>query len=71
MRISYDTEAYALYIKISEGKFKENREVLPGVILDIGENNERLVIEVLEASQHYPLSALAHIDIAMPLGMCK
>jgi uncharacterized protein YuzE len=71
MRISYDTEADALYIRIGEGEFKENREVLPGIVLDIGENGELLGIEVLEASRRYPLSTLAHVDIAMPLEMSQ
>ncbi len=71
MRITYDTEADALYIQLDEGKFKENREVMPGIVLDIGENHKLLGIEVLEASQHYPLRALANVDIAMPLDIAK
>ena len=67
MKISYDTEADALYIRIGEGEFARNAEVLPGVILDIGKNSELLGIEILEASRRYALKDLAHVEIAMPL----
>ena len=67
MRISYDTEADALYIRIGEGEFARNEEVLPGVILDIGKGDELLGVEILEASHRYALKDLAHVDITMPL----
>ena len=71
MKISYDTEADALYIRIGEGEFARNEEVLPGVILDIGKGNELLGVEVLEASHRYALKDLAHVDIAMPLNLAE
>jgi uncharacterized protein YuzE len=67
MKISYDTEADALYIRIGEGEFARNEEVLPGVILDIGKGGELLGVEILEASHRYTLHDLAHVDITMPL----
>lgn len=35
MRITYNTEADALYIKFQDGKFVKNKEVQEGVILDM------------------------------------
>jgi uncharacterized protein YuzE len=69
VKISYDTEADALYIRITDGEFGENREVLPGVILDLGAKGELLGIEILEASTRCPARELAHVDISMPLEM--
>ena len=69
MKITYDTEADALYIRMGDGEFAENKEPVPGVILDIGSKGELLGIEILNASQRYPLEELAHVDITMPLDM--
>ena len=67
MKITYDTEADALYIHICDGEFGENREPMAGVILDIGKHGELLGIEILDASHRCPVKELAHVDITMPL----
>ena len=69
MKITYDTEADALYIRIADGEFAENREVMPGVILDVSAGGDLLGIEILEASTRCPVQELAHVDISMPLQM--
>jgi len=69
VKISYDTEADALYIRIADGEFGENREVMPGVILDISTSGALLGIEILDASTRCPAQELAHVDISMPLEM--
>jgi len=71
MEITYDTEADAWYIRICDGEFGENREPLPGVILDVGTRGELLGIEILHASQRCPLGELAHVDITMPLRVAE
>ncbi len=71
MKITYDPEADALYIHIGDGEFRENREPVPGVILDIGKNGELLGIEILEASQRYPLKELTHVEVSMPLEVAE
>ncbi len=47
MKISYDQKADALYIKLREGVFVGNKEVSEGMILDLGEENTILGIEIL------------------------
>lgn len=71
MKITYDPEADALYIRIGDGEFRENKEPVPGVILDIGKNGELLGIEILEVSQRYPLKELTHVDVSMPLEVAE
>ena len=71
MKISYDTEADALYIGLTEGEISETREVLPGVILDISKKGHLLGIEVLHVKARYPLKDIAHIDIKMPLELAE
>jgi len=71
MRITYDTKADALYICLQEGKFAKNREVEPGLILDIGNREELLGIEILDASTRFNMTDIAHVSIEMPLNVTE
>ena len=52
-----------------EGEFSENKEVMEGVILDIGEGELLLGIEILEASSRFPRSDLVRVEVLMPLEL--
>jgi uncharacterized protein YuzE len=69
MKVTYDTQADALYIQLREGKFACNREVAEGVILDLGEDEALLGIEILEASSRFPVGELARVEVLMPLEL--
>lgn len=69
MKVTYDTRADALYIQLREGRFVCNREVAEGVILDMGEDDALLGIEILEASSRFPLEELARVEVLMPLDL--
>ena len=71
MRITYDTRADAIYIKLKEGTFARNREVEPGVVFDIGPNDELLGIEILDASTKINMSDIANVSIEMPLYITR
>ena len=71
MQITYDTEADALYIKLQDGAFVRNREMVEGVVLDIGEGESLLGIEILEASTRFSLKDLSNVDIQMPLHLAQ
>jgi len=71
MRITYDTKADALYISLQEGTFARNREVEEGVVLDIGEHDELLGIEILDAATRLNLSDIAKVSIEMPLNLTQ
>jgi uncharacterized protein YuzE len=67
MRISYDKDADAMYIKLANGEFGKNREIHEGIILDLDRGGRLLGIEILDVSTRYPLEEIAHLDIEMPL----
>ena len=67
MKIKYDQQADAMYIRLNDGVFAVNKEVDNDVILDIGKNNVLLGIEILNVSEKIPPEAMSHIDIQ--LGM--
>lgn len=69
MKVTCDTQADALYIQLREGKFARNQEVAEGVILDIGEGEALLGIEILEASSRFSLEDLARVEVLMPLEL--
>ena len=71
MQITYDTKADAMYIKFQDGKFLLNKEIKEGIVLDIGEKDILLGIEVLDASHRFKLKDLAHVDIQMPLNLAS
>jgi uncharacterized protein YuzE len=51
MRIRYDAQVDALYIRLREGKISESDEIEPGLIADYGEDGKVMGIEVLDASE--------------------
>ena len=67
MRISYDKDADAMYIKLANGELGKNREIHEGVILDLDRDGRLLGIEILDVSTRYSLEEIAHLDIQMPL----
>ena len=69
MEISYDTKADAIYIKFCEGKFVRNKEVEEGIILDIGEENRLLGIEILESSSRFSLKDIFKVSMEIPLNI--
>lgn len=55
MRTTFDPEADAFYLYLSEDLYqrrasvKESEEVLPGIVLDFGEGGRLIGLEVLDA----------------------
>lgn len=61
MKIEYDPEVDALYVRLNDSKIIESEEVQPGIILDFDENGKVSGVEVLNAShrQNAPLMKAA------------
>lgn len=51
MRVRYDPEADALYIRFKEGAIEETDEVSPGVMLDLDVDGNPAGLEILNASK--------------------
>lgn len=58
MKISYDKEVDAAYIKLSDSKPSGVVEMAEGVNLDVTEQGEITGIEILDASRKFPLKSL-------------
>ena len=69
MRVRYDEEADALYIKLREGEYHESDEIRDGFILDYDVDGNIIGIEILDASSHLAVADLStvNIEISRPL----
>ena len=67
MKITYDKEVDALYIKFQEGKFVKNSEVSDGIILDIGPKGSILGLEILNAKRRLKSKKVPHFDLHVPM----
>jgi uncharacterized protein YuzE len=52
MKIEYDRQADAMYIRLKAGVVAESEEVRPGVVLDFDAEGKVLGIEILDVSLH-------------------
>ena len=51
MKIEYDQQADAMYIRLRAGTVAESDEVRPGVVLDFDSNGRVLGIEMIDVSE--------------------
>lgn len=59
MNIVYNDKTDLLYIRLDDRKQEVvNRRVTEGIVLDIGENDRIVGIEILDASRHVTLDKL-------------
>lgn len=61
MRMRYDEQADALYLRLDESKIIDSQEVQPGVILDFNESNQVVGIEILRLKQRAPSANLKQL----------
>jgi uncharacterized protein YuzE len=57
MRIEYDPEIDALYVRLADSKIIESEQVQPGIVLDFDEAGNVVGVEVLNASKREAPSA--------------
>lgn len=54
MKLHYDPEVDALYLRLGESKIVESEEVRPGIVLDYDEQNRVVGLEVLNLRKRFP-----------------
>jgi len=52
MLISFDKVADVLYLQFSHEKVKDSKEINEGILIDYGQNDNIIGIEILNYSQH-------------------
>lgn len=61
MRMRYDEQADALYLRLDESKIFDSQEVQPGIILGFNENNQVVGIEILRLKERAPSAYLKQV----------
>lgn len=59
MRLKYDPDSNAAYIRFSADDVEESEEVAEGIILDYDSNGRIVGMEILDARRHLPPAFLA------------
>ncbi|MDA8107725.1 MAG: DUF2283 domain-containing protein [Betaproteobacteria bacterium] len=66
MRMHYDEEADALYLRLDDSKIIDSKEVQPGIVLDFNAEQQVVGIEVLRLKERVPNADVKqlHFDVA-------
>ncbi len=65
MKVQYDKEADAAYIRLSSKHPHGAVEINEGVVLHTTEKNEIVGIEILDASKRFPIRNLYKLEVAV------
>ena len=66
MNIIYNDKTYLLYIRLDDRKQDViNKRVSEDIVLDIGENDRIIGIEILDAARHVSLDRLLPVKYAV------
>ena len=63
MRIRYDEEVDALYIRLDDSKVVESEEVKPGIVVDFNAKKQVVGIEVLNLKRRVPKADLKQLKV--------
>jgi uncharacterized protein YuzE len=64
MKLNYDAEADALYVRFSDERVTESEEARPGLVLDFDSDGHIVAIELLDARRQLDPKALASLQAA-------
>ncbi|KNY19481.1 DUF2283 domain-containing protein [Methylobacterium sp. ARG-1] len=65
MKVRYDSEADALYLRLADAPVTESEEVRPGIVLDFDAAGGVVAIEILDTKDHLAAGAdLAQLTAA-------
>jgi uncharacterized protein YuzE len=62
MKMHYDEEADALYLRLDDSKVVDSQEVRPGIVLDYNEEEQVVGIEILDLKRRVPSADLKQVE---------
>ena len=71
MRITYDEEVDAIYLRLKETLYYESDEVKEGLILDYDREGNLIGIEILDASEYLSPEELATLSFNIERVLTK
>jgi uncharacterized protein YuzE len=71
MKVRYDEEADALYIRLRKGQYYESDEIKEGFILDYDADGNIVGIEILQASSNLAPADLSTVNFEISRQLTK
>lgn len=62
MKIHFDEQTQAIYIRLVDSKIVDSEQVQAGVILDFNAEGQVVGMELLKVKDYIPLAQLKHIE---------
>ena len=62
MKVRYDKDADAIYIKIAEEEYEVSEEIGSGVVIDLSKEGKIIGMEILDASEKFSKTRLKEIS---------
>ncbi|MHB0979256.1 MAG: DUF2283 domain-containing protein [Thermoleophilia bacterium] len=62
MKVRFDQEADALYLRLGDSRIVESEEVRPGLVVDLDEHGEVVGLEILDVGRRVSLADLKRMD---------
>ena len=62
MKVHFDEQADALYLRLDDSPVVESEEVRPGVVLDFNDAHQVVGVEILRVKERVPLAHLKQIQ---------
>lgn len=63
MKIHFDQETDALYLRLDDTPIVNSEEVRPGVILDFDQNDQVIGMEILKVGERIPMANLCDVKV--------
>ena len=63
MKLHFDKDADALYLRLDESVVIESEEVRPGVVLDFNAQDQVVGIEILNVGKHVAAESLKEVNV--------
>jgi uncharacterized protein YuzE len=62
MKLHFDEQADAIYLRLDDSKIIESEEISPGIVLDFSEHNQVVGVEILNVKDRVPLANLKQLS---------
>jgi uncharacterized protein YuzE len=62
VKVRFDEQADALYVRLGDSPIVESEELRPGLIVDLDERGEVVGLEILQVLERVPSADVKHID---------
>ncbi|MCP3961145.1 MAG: DUF2283 domain-containing protein [bacterium] len=62
MKVHFDEEADAVYLRLDESEIIESEEVQPGIVLDFNQDDQVVGVEILRVRERVPSANLKQIQ---------